>query len=105
FEDFGSDDDVAMPHLGGESAAEAGADNEVGPVTLDGHFGGDAGAVFADAEGEHGDGLSRKSAFMEIKVCQPDLVVGISALQDWFQLLLDGDKNGDHDGVKTGTTR
>ncbi len=76
-EHFGADDDVAVAQLVLQSAAEAGADDEVGPVTFDGHFGGDAGAFLADAEGQQRDRLAGQRAFVKVEVLLAHDMAGV----------------------------
>ena len=54
-----------------------GTDHEVGTVTADGHFGGDAGALLADPEGQQRDGLTAERALVKIKVFLADDMVGV----------------------------
>ena len=94
-EHLGADDDVAGAYVVLQPAAKAGTDDEVRPVTLDGHLGGDPGAFLADAESEECDRLAVKRAFVEIEVFLPDHVRRVGATQDGAQLLFDGDENRD----------
>ena len=94
--DFGANDDVTGMHVRLKAAAEAGADNQVGPVAVDGHLGSDAGAFLADAERQQCHGLASERTFVEVEMFLADDVVGVGATQDGLEFLANGNKDGDH---------
>jgi hypothetical protein len=95
-QNLGADHDIAILNMGLEAAAEASADNQVGPVATDRHFGSDAGAFLSDAKRQQRDGLSGQCAFVEIEMFLAHEMVGISATEDGPQFLADGNEDGYH---------
>jgi hypothetical protein len=93
---LGADDDVTGMYVRLKTAAEAGTDDQIRPVAVDGHLGGDAGAFLADAEREQGHRLAAERAFMEVEMFLTNDVVGIGAAQDGLEFLTNGNKDGDH---------
>src|SRR5277367_2823827 len=83
-------------HVRLESAAEPRTDHQIGAIAMDGHLGGNAGTFLADAEGQQGDRLAAERAFVEVEMFLTDDVVGVGATQDGFELLANGNKDGDH---------
>jgi len=95
-ENFRADNDVSAANIRLQPTAKPRADNEVGAVAANGHFGGDASALLADTEGKKSDGLTAERALVEIEMFLADDMVGVCPVQNGAEFLTYRNENGNH---------